>query len=114
MHIVKAFLNCVLLKLVLSRKFSAFVGSCSLVLNEERLYYLKMKYIGWGIFTVRRALPWPPNKHFLQVSQSGYANLIDRHASIKSFNTQLPNENLSEWRQKLNSFTRRERLLLLL
>ena len=45
--------------------------------------------------TVRRALPWPPNKHFLQVSQSRYANLIDRHASIKSFNTQLPNENLS-------------------
>ena len=32
---------------------------------------------------------------FLQVSQSRYANLIDRHASIKSFNTQLPNENLS-------------------
>ena len=48
-----------------------------------------------GSFTVRRALPWPPNKHFLQVSQSRYANLIDRHASIKSFNTQLPNENLS-------------------
>ena len=45
--------------------------------------------------TVRRALPRPPNKHFLQVSQSRYANLIDRHASIKSFNTQLPNENLS-------------------
>ena len=45
--------------------------------------------------TVRRALPWPPNKHFLQVSQSRYANLIDRHASIKNFNTQLPNENLS-------------------
>ena len=32
---------------------------------------------------------------FLQVSQSRYANLIDRHASIKSFNTQLPSENLS-------------------
>lgn len=48
-----------------------------------------------SFITVRRALPRPPNKHFLQVSQSRYANLIDRHASIKSFNTQLPNENLS-------------------
>ena len=47
------------------------------------------------VITVRRALPWPPNKHFLQVSQSRCANLIDRHASIKSFNTQLSNENLS-------------------
>ena len=26
-------------------------------------------------------LPWPPNKRFLQVSQSGYANLINGHAS---------------------------------
>ena len=48
-----------------------------------------------GFFTVGRALPWPPNKHFLQVSQSRNANLIDRQASIKSFITQLPNENLS-------------------
>ena len=32
---------------------------------------------------------------FLQVSQSGYANLMDRHASIKSFNTQPPNGNSS-------------------
>ena len=32
---------------------------------------------------------------FFQVSQSRYAILIHRHASIKSFNTQLPNENLS-------------------
>ena len=36
------------------------------------------------LFTVRRALPWPPNKLFLQVSQSGYANLINGHASLQS------------------------------
>ena len=41
--------------------------------------------------TVRRALPWPPNKHFLQVSQSGYANLIDRHASLQSLQSTKPN-----------------------
>ena len=36
--------------------------------------------------TVRRALPRPPNKLFfyLQVSQSGYANLINGHASLLS------------------------------
>jgi len=33
---------------------------------------------------VGRALPWPPNKLFLQVSQSGYANLINGHASLQS------------------------------
>ena len=32
---------------------------------------------------------------FLQVSQSGYANFIDRHASRKSFDTQPPNGNSS-------------------
>ena len=54
-----------------------------------------VEWIAPRVFTVRRALPWPPNKHFLQVSQSRYANLIDKHAYIKSFNTQLPNENFS-------------------
>ena len=35
--------------------------------------------------TVRRALPWAPNKVFLQiVRQSGCVNLIDRHASLQS------------------------------
>ena len=35
-------------------------------------------------FTVRRALPWPP-KVFLQIiRQSGFANLIDSHASLQS------------------------------
>ena len=35
--------------------------------------------------TVRRALPWPPNKVFLKfVRQSGCANLIDSHASLQS------------------------------
>ena len=33
-------------------------------------------------FTVRRTLPWPPNKLFLQVSQSGYVNLINGHTSL--------------------------------
>ena len=33
---------------------------------------------------VRHALPWPPNKLFLQVSQSGYANLINGLASLQS------------------------------
>ena len=34
---------------------------------------------------MRRALPWPPNKHFYEedVSQSRYTNLIDGHASLK-------------------------------
>jgi len=32
---------------------------------------------------------------FLQVGQSGCASLVDGRASIKGFNTQLPNENLS-------------------
>ena len=41
--------------------------------------------------TVRRALPWPPNKHFLQVSQSEYANLIDGHASLQSSQSTKPN-----------------------
>ena len=50
MYIVKAFLNCVLLKLVLSRKLGAFAESGSLVLNEQQLCYLKRKYIGWTIF----------------------------------------------------------------
>ena len=36
------------------------------------------------IFTVRRALPLSLNKPFLQVSQSGYANLINGHASLQS------------------------------
>ena len=35
-------------------------------------------------FTVQRALPWPPNKLFLLVSQSEYANLINSHASLQS------------------------------
>ena len=35
-------------------------------------------------FTVRRALPWPPNELFLQVSQSGYTNLTNGHASLQS------------------------------
>ena len=31
------------------------------------------------------ALPWPPNKVFLQIiCQSGCANLIDSHASLQS------------------------------
>ena len=34
--------------------------------------------------TVRCALPWPPNKLFLQVSQSGCANLINGHTSLQS------------------------------
>jgi len=33
---------------------------------------------------VGRALPWPPNKLFLQVGQSGCANLIGGHASLQS------------------------------
>ena len=34
--------------------------------------------------TVRRALPWPPNKRFSQVSQSGYADLNNGHFSLQS------------------------------
>ena len=33
--------------------------------------------------TVRRALPWPPNKLFYIFLQSRYTNLIDGHASLK-------------------------------
>ena len=33
---------------------------------------------------MQRALPWPPNKLLLQVSQSGYMNLINGHASLQS------------------------------
>ena len=39
--------------------------------------------------TVRRALPWPPNKHFSQVSQSGYTNVIDGHASLQSWRVKI-------------------------
>ena len=36
-------------------------------------------------FTVRRDLPWPPKKVFLQIiRQSGCANFINRHASLQS------------------------------
>ena len=33
--------------------------------------------------TVRRILLWPSNELFLQVSQSGYVNLINSHASLE-------------------------------
>ena len=35
-------------------------------------------------FTVRHALPWPPNKLTSQVSQSGCVNFINGHASLQS------------------------------
>ena len=37
---------------------------------------------------MRRALPWPPNKVFLQiVRQSGFMNLIDSHTSLQSLHS---------------------------
>ena len=67
-----------------------------ILIMNKRILVLTIAGITMGHhITELRALPWPPNEHSLQVSQSRYANLIDRHASIKSFNTQLPNENLS-------------------
>ena len=51
-----------------------------------------------SIFTVRRALPWPPNKLFLQVSQSGYANLINGHVSLQSLTGKWRNNELLKTR----------------
>ena len=53
-------------------------------MSQESNFLKKTLFIVFGV-TVRRTLPWPPNKHFLQVSQSGSSTLIDRHASIKGF-----------------------------
>ena len=57
-----------------------------LLLVPLHSYILKLSSMG---ITVRRALPWPPNKLFLQVSQSGYANLINGHASLQSMQQQI-------------------------
>ena len=50
--------------------------------------------------TVRRALPWPPNKlFFLQVSQSGYANLSNGYASLQSPTAKRRNNELLKTRR---------------
>ena len=63
-----------------------FVVNCltgSRKLLPKRHFWSKVRFPSFCV-TVRRALPWPPNKLFLQVSQSRYANLINGHASLQS------------------------------
>ena len=50
-----------------------------LSVNFIQTVYLQFQYID-----VQHALLWPPNKLFLQVCKSGYANLISGHTSLQS------------------------------
>ena len=57
LDIVNASINFVRLKLAPSHRFTAFAESYSVVLDEEQLCYLKMKYIGWGKFNLSQVTP---------------------------------------------------------
>ena len=62
--------------------------SNSLIMRDEKTNEITTVQEVWkcdlNYPTVRRALAWPSNKLLLQVSQSGYANLINGHASLQS------------------------------
>ena len=45
----------------------------------------KVRHLTFCVVTMRRALPWPPNKlFFLQVSHSGYVNGVNGELLIPS------------------------------
>ena len=54
------------------------------ILKNGKLIWMQINRSQSLNITVRCALPWPPNELFLQARKSGYANLINGHASLQS------------------------------
>ena len=85
LDIVNASINFVRLKFAPSYRFTAFAGSYSVVLNEEQLCYLKMKYIGWAKFNLSQVTPLSSPKSIALTTWPRLASKNDVEEKIFGF-----------------------------